>query len=160
MENTDPRLEYISDYVLTTFKLKPDKWSKLINNEEHKQMIMEFFEKMDHPQLIIALNNAGALIPTLDFLPASKNKSVYFLKRDKREAVGKDNYKTSLVYGDISAAPLEQLSALVDEVKCFMRLSCHTSMLGPHCKHSSCIAILNLATASSFKYFAMIRIHA
>lgn len=116
MEVTDPRLDYLSEYVLKTFKLKPDKWSKLVNNEEHKQIITDFFEKQDYPQLIIALNSAGALIPSVDFLASSKNKSVYFLKKDKREAIGKDNYKTSLLYGDISAAPLEQLSALVDEV--------------------------------------------
>ena len=116
METGDPRLDYVAEYVLKTFKLKPDKWSKLINNEEHRQMIIEFLEKQDNPQLIIALNNAGALIPSYDFLPSSKNKSVYFLKKDKREAIGKDNFKTSLMYGDISASPLEQLSAFVDEV--------------------------------------------
>ena len=116
MESGDLRIDYIAEYVLKTFKLKPDKWSKLISNEENKQMFVEFFEKQDNSQLIITLNNAGALIPSYSFPSASKNKSVYFLKKDKREAIGKDNFKNALVYGDISAAPLEQLSALVDEV--------------------------------------------
>jgi len=116
MESGDARIDYIAEYVLKTFKLKPDKWSKLINNEENKQMFIDFFEKQDNSQLIITLNNAGALIPTFGFPATSKNKSVYFLKKDKREAIGKDNFKAALAYGDISAAPLEQLSALVDEI--------------------------------------------
>ena len=116
MDSGDLRIDFVAEYVLKTFKLKPDKWSKLINNEENKQMLMEFFEKQDNSQLIITLNNAGALLPSFSFPSTSKNKSVYFLKKDKREAIGKDNFKTALVYGDISAAPLEQLSALVDEV--------------------------------------------
>jgi len=37
--------------------------------------------------------------------------------------VGKDNYKTALTYGDLSHLPLEQLSALVDEVTCFANLA-------------------------------------
>ena len=122
MESGDARIDYIAEYVLKTFKLKPDKWSKLINNEENKQMFIDFFEKQDNSQLIITLNNAGALIPTFGFPATSKNKSVYFLKKDKREAIGKDNFKAALAYGDISAAPLEQLSALVDEV-----YNCHQS---------------------------------
>ena len=116
MEVADPRIDYVSEYVLKTFKLKPDKWSKLINNEENRQMLLEFFDKQDNPQLIISMNSAGALIPSNEFQASSKNKSVYFLKRDKREPIGKDNFKTALVYGDLSPAPLEQLSALVDEV--------------------------------------------
>ena len=116
MEVVDPRLDYVSEYVLNTFKLKPDKWSKVVNNEEYRLMMLEFFEKPDFSQLIITLNSAGALVPTYDFPSTGKNKSVYFLKRDKRENIGKDNFKTALVYGDLSCSPLEQLSALVDEV--------------------------------------------
>lgn len=116
MEVVDPRLDYVSEYVLNTFKLKPDKWSKVVNNEEYRLMMLEFFEKQDYSQLIIYLNSAGALVPTYEFPATGKNKSVYFLKRDKRENIGKDNFKTALVYGDLSCSPLEQLSALVDEV--------------------------------------------
>ena len=114
---SDPRFEYLSEYILKSFKLKPDKWSKLVGNEEYRQIIIEFFEKSDNPQLIITLNNAGLLQPSYQFPSSGKNKSVYFLKRDKKENIGKDNYKGALIYGDLSYAPLEQLSALVDEVQ-------------------------------------------
>ena len=44
-----------------------------------------------------------------------KKKALYFIKR-KEEAVSKEGIKTALIYGDLSYNPLEQLSALVDEV--------------------------------------------
>ncbi len=116
MDNVDPRFDYVSDYILKTFKLKPEKWSKLVGNEEYRILIQEFFDKQESAQLIISLNNAGALVPSYEFPASGKTKSVYFLKRDKKEAIGKDNFKTALLYGDLSYSPLEQLSALVDEV--------------------------------------------
>lgn len=116
MDFEDPRFEYISEYVLKTFKLKPDKWSKLVGNEEYKQIILDFFEKTDNSQLIISLSGSGSLTPCYIFPVVGKSKSLYFVKREKKDPIGKDNYKGSLLFGDLSYAPLEQLSALVDEI--------------------------------------------
>ena len=116
MDFNDPRFEYISEYVLKTFKLKPDKWTKLVGNEEYKQVVIEFFEKTDNSQLVIVLSNTGQLIPEYAFPAACKNKTVYFLKREKKDPITKDGYKGSLLSGDLSSAPLDQLSALVEEV--------------------------------------------
>lgn len=33
-DDGDPRLEYISSYVTKTFRMKLDKWQKLITSEE------------------------------------------------------------------------------------------------------------------------------
>lgn len=116
MDFNDPRFEYISEYVLKTFKLKPDKWSKVVGNDEYKQIILDFFEKNDNSQLVITLNSTGQLVPDYVFPATGKNKTIYFVKREKKDAIGKDNYKGSLLFGDLSQTPLEQLSALVDEV--------------------------------------------
>ena len=116
MDFNDPRFEFISEYVLKTFKLKPDKWSKLVGNEELKQIVLDFLEKTDNAQLIISLTSAGALQPSYTFNPSGKNKAIYFMKRDKKESVPKDNFKGSLLFGDLATTPLDQLSSLVDEV--------------------------------------------
>lgn len=123
MDFEDPRFEYISEYVLKTFKLKPDKWSKLVGNEEYKQIILDFFEKTDNSQLIISLSGSGSLTPCYIFPVVGKSKSLYFVKREKKDPIGKDNYKGSLLFGDLSYAPLEQLSALVDEVSYSLLIS-------------------------------------
>lgn len=116
MDFSDPRFEYISEYVLKTFKLKPEKWTKLVGNEEYKQVVIEFFEKTDNSHLVIVLSNTGQLIPEYTFPAAGKNKTVYFLKREKKDPITKDGYKGSLLFGDLSCTPLDQLSALVEEV--------------------------------------------
>ena len=116
MDFNDPRFEYISEYVLKTFKLKPDKWTKLVGNDEYKQTISDFFDKTDNPQLVIILSNAGQLVPEYSFPPMGKNKTIYFLKREKKDPITKDGYKGSLLFGDLSSTPLDQLSALVEEV--------------------------------------------
>ena len=38
------------------------------------------------------------------------------MKREKKDPITKDGYKGSLLFGDLSSAPLDQLSALVEEV--------------------------------------------
>lgn len=132
MEFNDVRFEFISEYTLKSMKLKADKWAKLQGNDEYRQTVLDFFEKPENNILIIYQNNAGQLQPTFDFPSAMKAKAVYFSKKEKGMNVGKDNYKTALTYGDLSYSPLEQLSALVDEV-CFANLAsyivCHLCKL-------------------------------
>ncbi|CAH1258196.1 DNAH17 [Branchiostoma lanceolatum] len=112
---TDPRYEFLSDYVLRAMKLKPDRWNKCIGIDDNRQKISDFFEKPENPQLIFMSNTAGNIEVRLDFPNHLRSKAVYFVKRNN-EMIGRDNYKQALVYGDLSYAPLEQLSALVDEV--------------------------------------------
>jgi hypothetical protein len=33
-ETVDPRAEFIGNYVTKTFRLKPDKWPKLMNSDD------------------------------------------------------------------------------------------------------------------------------
>lgn len=44
----DPRLEYISSYVTKTFRIKSDKWQKLITSEEK----VTYGFPLDTPKLI------------------------------------------------------------------------------------------------------------
>ncbi|CAH2292037.1 dynein heavy chain 9, axonemal [Pelobates cultripes] len=112
---TDKRLLFLEEYVLKTLKLKPDRWQKCVSTEENKTILQEFLEKADQLLLVVALNPAGQLVPTLDFPKTNKNKSVFFLKRSSA-FLSADSMKTSLIYGDLSYAPLDHFSALVEEV--------------------------------------------
>lgn len=123
MEFNDVRFEFISEYTLKSMKMKADKWAKLQGNDEYRQTILDFFEKPEYNIIVIYQNNAGQLQPTFDFPSAMKAKAVYFSKKEKGMNIGKDNFKTALAYGDLSYSPLEQLSALVDEVTCFANLA-------------------------------------
>lgn len=117
LELNDTRIEFVADYVLKTIRLKPDKWSKMYSLEENKQMIVDFFEKSDHMALLIQSSAAGALSVSWSWPTQMKSKACYFVKRNK-EAIAKDaTLRNVLMYGDLSAMPMEQLSAFVDEVR-------------------------------------------
>uniref|UniRef100_H2YYB5 AAA+ ATPase domain-containing protein n=1 Tax=Ciona savignyi TaxID=51511 RepID=H2YYB5_CIOSA len=115
MGDTDKRYVFLGDYVLKTMKFKPDKWQKCIGVEENKIFIQEFFDKADNVFLIISANAAGILTPTDNFIPAGKTKAVYFIKRAK-ETIGTESIQNQLLFGDLSYAPLDQMSSLVDDV--------------------------------------------
>ena len=115
LELNDSRVVFMADYVIKTLKIKPDKFSKMYSVEDTRQMFMDFFEKPDVPSLVIA-QPAGTLVTTFEWPNKPKAKACYFVKTS-RDGINKDtNLRTSLMYGDLSYAPLDQLSAFVDEV--------------------------------------------
>ncbi|MCJ8738378.1 hypothetical protein PDJAM_G00035190 [Pangasius djambal] len=111
----EKRFNFIEDYVLKTLRLKKDHWQKCVAVEEQKQVIQDFLDKLDHTTLVVYLNTAGQLVPTNGFAGTSKNKAVYFIKQSQT-ALSFDTMKADLMYGDMSYSPLEQFSALVEEV--------------------------------------------
>ncbi|XP_071988562.1 dynein beta chain, ciliary-like, partial [Engystomops pustulosus] len=113
--NTDKRLQFIEEYVLKTLKLKPERWHKCLSTEDNRSVFQDFLEKADHMVLVVALSPAGLLVPMLEYPNSTKNKAVYFLKRPN-VFLSPDSMKSSLVYGDLSYAPLDHFSALVEEV--------------------------------------------
>lgn len=116
LELGDSRIEFIADYVLKTLKLKSDKWMKLYGVEENKQMILDFFEKPEHLNLVIFSTAGGGLSVALEWPAQLKQKACYFVKKGK-ENVSKDQpMRSSVLYGDLSYSPIDQLSAFVDEV--------------------------------------------
>lgn len=116
LDITDSRVVFIADYVIKTTKCKPDKFMKMYNVEETKQMILEWFDKADNPALIIVSNPGGSLSAQHEWPANPKQKAVYFVKKTK-DAIPKDiPFRQAVLYGDLSYSPLDQLSAFVDEV--------------------------------------------
>jgi dynein heavy chain len=117
LEIGDSRIEFMALYVLKTLKLKNDKWTKLYALDENKVIIQEFLEKSDNNLLVFTMNAAQLLAMSYSYPSSIKTKSCYFAKKTK-DPIGKDvNIKDALLYGDLSYSPLEQLSAILDEVK-------------------------------------------
>ncbi|CAK8694647.1 unnamed protein product [Clavelina lepadiformis] len=111
----DKRYEFVSEYVLRTLKLKNDKWQKCIGVEDNKILIQEFFDKGDNIALVVGANAAGILTPTYEFPLSGKTKAVYFIKRS-RESLLPDTIQNQVIFGDLSYAPLDQMSSLVDDI--------------------------------------------
>ncbi|CAF3393401.1 unnamed protein product [Rotaria sp. Silwood1] len=116
LELNDPRIYFVADYVLKTLKLKSDKFAKMYGVEENKILVHEFFDKADSPMLIIQYTASGSLQPTVSFPNILKNKSCYFIKK-RRENIPRDaTLRDVIMYGDLSTSPVDQLSAMVDEL--------------------------------------------
>lgn len=112
----DARVAFIADYVLKSLRLKGDKWSKMYSLEENQLVFTQFFEKSDNTVLIVQANSGGAISVSYDWPTNLKNKACYFVRKAK-DVITKDvDLRNVLYYGDLSYAPLEQLSAFVDEV--------------------------------------------
>lgn len=116
LELNDSRVEFMAVYLIKSLKIKGDKFTKLYAIEENKVMVHEFLDKSDQNLLVFALNAAGGLTISYNYPNQIKSKTVYFSKKSK-DPVSKDvNIKDALVYGDLSYSPVEQLSAILDEV--------------------------------------------
>ena len=116
LELNDPRIYFVADYVLKTLKLKSDKFAKMYALDENKQLVHDFFDKADSQILVVQYTASGSLQPSVTFPNVLKNKSCYFIKK-RREALPKDSIlRDAMMYGDLSTSPVDQLSAMVDEV--------------------------------------------
>ena len=116
LEIGDSRIEFMAVYLLKTLKLKNDKWIKMYSNDENNQLIIDFFEKTDLSLIVFYLNITGALTVQYQYPTLIKSKVAYFCKKNKDSIQKETPIKDALVYGDLSTAPLDQLSAILDEV--------------------------------------------
>lgn len=68
--------------------------------------------------LVLNINLAGLLVPSTGYPPNPKTKSCYFIKKEPMVFVKNDpGFKNFLVYGDLSANPLEHLVTFVEDVR-------------------------------------------
>ena len=88
----------------------------MYSNDENKQLIIDFFEKTDLSLIVFYLNITGSLTVQYQYPTLIKSKVAYFCKKNKDSIQKETPIKDALVYGDLSTAPLDQLSAILDEV--------------------------------------------
>lgn len=63
-QDVDPRLDFLSDYILKSLRVKLEKWQKMMSTGDMKQMVLDFCDKPDGPELLVIMqNNAGERPP-------------------------------------------------------------------------------------------------
>ena len=80
MEQTqvDRRMEFLGNCTLKTLKLKTEKWSRLVNTEEHKTVIIRFLER-PHPTVLVIILTASAQLQASNTFPVTlKSKGNVF----------------------------------------------------------------------------------
>ncbi|XP_011314378.1 dynein beta chain, ciliary-like [Fopius arisanus] len=111
----DLRLQFIFEYLKCSSGLKPDKWSKMINTQESKDLILKFFNTPTENMLTMQVSSAGVLIPALGIQPGAKVKTSYFARRQPVN-ITEVNYREMLIPGDMSPKPIEDFAVLMEEV--------------------------------------------
>ncbi|CBY09824.1 unnamed protein product [Oikopleura dioica] len=76
---------------------------------------LEFLEKRDRVWIGVLLLPSGQLATVFEPPSTSKNKGVFFFKREE-EPVPKEVIKNLVTFGDLSALPLDQFGAFVDDI--------------------------------------------
>ncbi|XP_029444925.1 dynein heavy chain 11, axonemal [Rhinatrema bivittatum] len=112
----DERVQFVGARLQYLLKLKADRWSKYIETEESEKTLTEFFETSDPGAfLAFCVSPAGLLTAAREVPSDIKTKAIYIVKKNA-EYIGKDNYKQSLVFGELSGTPLKHMTAVIEEV--------------------------------------------
>ncbi|OWR55207.1 putative ciliary dynein heavy chain [Danaus plexippus plexippus] len=113
-EDVDTRLEFMSEYILKSLKLKIEKWTKFITGDE-RHLLYKFFDMPKFEVIVFRLNTSGLLTCSTTFPPISRGKMVYFL-RNSDQKITQSNFRTTLTIGEMSGNVLMDLSVMADEV--------------------------------------------
>lgn len=119
LEIGDIRIEFMAVYILKTLKLKPDRWIKMYAIDDNKSMILEFVDKGEQPILVFSVMPNGALMVAYTYPTQMKSKSIFFAKKQRGNVPKDENMKNYLMYGDLSFLPIDQLSAVIEEVNIY-----------------------------------------
>lgn len=114
-EVVDQRIQFICEWVLRLFRLKPEIGLKLLNAEHVKTTISSFLEKEAVTRLIFYQVSSNHLTVETDFQKNPKSKCVYFVKREPC-VLHKKNFRSQLLYGDLPSAIIEALPVFVNGV--------------------------------------------
>jgi len=116
------------------FRLKTDRWIKLLAVEEYHKIILDFLDNAEPPLIIFTQSGPGILAVSNTPLNTSQHpaiittsgggssatrmKSLYFLKK-RPQPVDREEPRRSLIFGDLAPHPLEQVLTFLDEVQQF-----------------------------------------
>ncbi|KAG5679915.1 hypothetical protein PVAND_009451 [Polypedilum vanderplanki] len=110
----DPRLELINLHIQKTFRIKSDKWQKLMASDE-RYIVFDWLNDPKKERLCFVLAPSGNLQPFANFPIGIKSKYCYFVRRATIQLTA-ENMRHSIIYGDMSPNPINDLSVILDEI--------------------------------------------
>ena len=117
-DTDDSRIVFIQDFVVSSLGCKLEKWMRMLAVEENVIIIRTFLDEPKTTTLLILYNlSSGTIAPSLDWpSQISGSRIFYFVKREKEALKRTSKLGFSLIYGDLSSSPIDQLYYFVDEV--------------------------------------------
>ncbi|XP_060520898.1 dynein beta chain, ciliary-like [Cylas formicarius] len=114
-DSEDERFEFIFNYLTKSYRLKHEKWSKMLSIEDNKKMVLKFLNDPKQKMLILTVLSTGVLTPFNQFNSLIRQKFTYFIRK-KEEEITIENFLDVVTFGDMSGKPIEDLSVLVEGV--------------------------------------------
>ncbi|XP_015596133.2 dynein beta chain, ciliary [Cephus cinctus] len=114
----DYRLEHIGAFVQKSLKLKPEKWSRLLFTEEHRNTVLDFLDNPTPAALFVVLTPNAQLIASSGFpILCQRTKGTYAVKVNMAAVPkDKDGCSAMLIMGDLSHRVVDELATLVDNI--------------------------------------------
>ena len=118
----DLRADFVAEYACRCFRINPSK----VMTDDFKETLLKFFDRREY-SIVTIVSNPGATVPAIEFnWPEKiKAKAVFFLKKDPKASIPKEDFKLHIKYGELSPNLLSQLSCSTDDVvfsNCFLLL--------------------------------------
>ncbi|CAH1116455.1 unnamed protein product [Phaedon cochleariae] len=114
-DDEDDRLEFLLTYLTKSYRLKQEKWNKMLALEENKKMILNFFNNPEEKMLFLTIPATGLLTPLTQFNNLIKQKFTYFIRK-KKEIVTMQNFREVLTFGDMGGKPVDELIVLMEGI--------------------------------------------
>uniref|UniRef100_A0A8D0EXS5 Dynein axonemal heavy chain 17 n=1 Tax=Strix occidentalis caurina TaxID=311401 RepID=A0A8D0EXS5_STROC len=70
----DERCGFLGSFATRLLRVQPDQWSRFVGSEEATAVLDEFFKQREVLELVLGLNPAGQLLPTVCFPPGTRCK--------------------------------------------------------------------------------------
>lgn len=119
-KEVDPRLEFLGALVMKTFRVKIDKWNKLLASDDKVKQstvpvgyalvllatlftfrpqttIFEWFDDPEKERLCFGVGSSGGIVVFNNFPTSSKSKVCYFLKKSPTEITATNLKEVNLI---------------------------------------------------------------
>ncbi|XP_058038722.1 dynein axonemal heavy chain 11-like [Ahaetulla prasina] len=110
----DERVQFVGLRLAHLLRLKEDKWSKFLEEEQNQKHATEFLESNRPAFLAFYLSVAGGLTMETKIPSIIKHKLVWVMKT--ANSIGTENYKEELRLSELSGIPLEHVMVFLEKV--------------------------------------------
>jgi dynein heavy chain len=111
----DERLRYIYRQVSAAFKhISSDRIAGAFTQDSQRRMLLDFLNNPDTEALFF--KDAKSSVEVLDHPPKGNKTHTFYVVKLTKKRVSDQNYANEIVYGDVTADPLDHMASLMQGV--------------------------------------------
>jgi dynein heavy chain, axonemal len=112
----DKRMEWMREQILEAAKVREDRFARMVNNEDYRRLFTAFLDGKER-MLCVFLNNKEDLVASLQPPGSIKKKGIFFFRKGAAaNPISTDKFRDEIQFGDLSSAPLDFTTVLLDDI--------------------------------------------